>query len=249
MKLAIRFGDTGPEVSKLGRDLKQLGYLAGGATSTFDDSLRRAVKAFQVQNVDSLGRPLVVDGVVGPVTAWAITNRLGQVPTPASISSATPDVPAGGSATARAALAVAIDEMNAGNGEVGGNNMGPHVERYLNGIVGTPNDWCAGFVSFCFLASGKPMPFKYSVGARDILDQLKAKGWAVKPDSANPPLPGDIIVWWRQAPSSWKGHIGIVHSYDNGIVRTIEGNKTSNVGSFAYSLGAIDKLLGFARIP
>ncbi len=245
----MRFGDTGPGVSKLGRDLKQLGYFPGSPASTFDDALRRAVRAFQMQNVDSQGRPLVVDGVVGPVTEWAIANRLGHTTTPASAAASAPNVPAGGSATARAALAVAIAEMNAGHGEVGGNNMGPHVTRYLNGIVGTPNDWCAGFVSFCFSTSGQPMPFKYSVGARDILDQLKAKGWAVKPDNTHPPLPGDIIVWWRQAPSSWKGHIGIVHSYDNGIVRTIEGNKTSTVGSFVYTLGAIDKLLGFARVP
>ena len=245
----MRFGDTGPGVSKLGRDLKQLGYFLGSPANTFDDALRRAVRAFQMQNVDSQGRPLVVDGVVGPVTEWAIANRLGQTTTPASAAASAPNVPAGGSATARAALAVAIAEMNAGHGEVGGNNMGPHVTRYLNGIVGTPNDWCAGFVSFCFSTSGQPIPFKYSVGARDILDQLKAKGWAVKPDNTHPPLPGDIIVWWRQAPSSWKGHIGIVHSYDNGIVRTIEGNKTSMVGSFVYTLGAIDKLLGFARVP
>lgn len=247
--MTIRFGDTGPGVSRLARDLKQLGYFAGNPPGAFDDALRRAVKAFQMQNVDSLGRPLVVDGVVGPVTAWAIANRLGQTPTPASISGGAPNVPAGGSATARAALAVAINEMNAGHGEVGGNNMGPHVARYLNGIVGTPNDWCAGFVSFCFETSGQPMPFQYSVGARNILGQLETKGWGVKPSSAHPPIPGDIIVWWRQAPSSWKGHIGIVHSYDNGIVRTIEGNKTSKVASFAYTLGAIDKLLGFARVP
>lgn len=247
--MTIRFGDTGPNVAKLARDLKHLGFFSGNPTSSFDDSLRRAVKAFQMQNVDSLGRPLVVDGVVGPVTAWAIANRIGQTPTPASAVAAASSVPAGGSATARAALQVAINEMNAGHGEVGGNNMGPHVARYLNGIVGTPNDWCAGFVSFCFETSGHAMPFKYSVGARNILDQLKAKGWAVKPDNAHPPLPGDIIVWWRQAPSSWKGHIGIVHSYNNGIVRTIEGNKTSQVGSFIYTLGAIDKLLGFARVP
>jgi peptidoglycan hydrolase-like protein with peptidoglycan-binding domain len=242
--MTIRFGDTGPGVAKLGKDLKQLGYLVGNPTSTFDDALRRAVRAFQMQNVDSLGRPLVVDGIVGPVTAWAIANRVAQGPTPVSTGGAM-TVPAGGSTTARAALAVAVAEMNSGHGEVGGNNMGPHVAKYLNGIVGTPNDWCAG----CFKTSGQPMPFKYTVGARNILDQTKAKGWEVKPSSANPPMPGDIIVWWRQAPSSWKGHVGIVHSYQNGIVRTIEGNKTSQVGSFAYTLGAIDKLLGFARVP
>jgi hypothetical protein len=47
---------------------------------------------------------------------------------------------------------VAIDELNAGAGEEGGNNMGRWVRKYLQ-PAGLPegNSWCAGFVSWCFL--------------------------------------------------------------------------------------------------
>lgn len=242
--MILKKGSMGTDVKKLTSNLAKLGYYSGPATSTFDNEVFKAVRAFQMQSVDSVGRPLVVDGIAGPVTLGAIAMRLsGTTPSPPD----TPAMPAGGSATARGALKAALAEI--GNGEVGGNNLGPHVKKYLNGIIAPPADWCAGFVSFCFKNSGKPMPYNYSLGARNVLKQLKAKGWAVTPSDANPPLPGDVIVWWRVAPSSWEGHIGLVHSYSNGIIKTIEGNKTPKVASFNYTLGSINKLLGFARVP
>lgn len=243
----LKKGSTGSAVRQLSRDLKTLGYYSGAQTTLFDNEIWKAVRAFQMQNVDSAGRPLVVDGVVGPVTLASVAARLGgatPVQPPQQLAQ-----PAGGSATARGALAVALAEYAAGRGEQGGNNMGPDVAKYLNGILAPPANWCAGFVSYCFKNSGRPMPYTYSLGARDVLTQLKAKGWEVKPDAAHPPIPGDIIVWWRNAPSSWEGHIGIVLSYSGGIIETIEGNKTPKVGKFTYTLGAIEQLLGFARIP
>lgn len=246
----LKKNSTGPAVTQLCKDLKTLGYYSGPLTSTFDNDVLKAVKAFQMQNADAVGRPLAVDGIVGPVTAWAIQHELGNAQPAIVITPPGLGIPAsGGSATGRGALQAALAEMAAGHGEVGGNNMGPHVKKYLNGLVTTPNDWCAGFVSWCFKNSGQPMPFNYTVGARDVLKQFRNKGWGVSPTSASPPLPGDVIVWWRGAPSGWKGHAGIVHSYTHGIVRTVEGNKTPKVNSFNYSLGTIDRLLGFGRAP
>lgn len=243
----LRKGDTGSKVRELVKGLKQLGYYFGPETQTFDNEVWKAVRAFQMQNVDSAGRPLVVDGIAGPVTLAALKAELDDTTvsqTPSSIV-----MPAGGSATARGALKVAIAEFEAGHGEVGGNNRGPHVTKYLNGIIDPPAEWCAAFVSYCFKNSGQPMPYGYSLGARDVLKRMKDKGFGIEVDDAHPPLPGDVIVWWRVAPNGWKGHIGIVHSYANGLVHTIEGNKTPKVGKFTYTLGAIDKLLGFARVP
>src|SRR5690606_20973337 len=191
--------------------------------------------------------PLVVDGLVGPVTLGAIALRLAGGTT--SSPPVNTPLAAGGSATARGALRAAVAEYMAGAGESGGNNMGPDVAKYLSPILSPPADWCAGFVSYCFRNSGQPMPYNYSLGARDVLKQLTAKGWRVEPSQSNPPLPGDVIVWWRNSPTAWQGHIGLVHSYADGIVTTIEGNKTPKVGKFSYTLGAINRLLGFARVP
>ncbi|MDB5538956.1 MAG: hypothetical protein JWQ89_683 [Devosia sp.] len=240
-------GATGSKVRDLARNLKALGYYFGVETSTFDNEVWKAVRAFQMQGVDAVGRPLVVDGVVGPVTLAAIEAHLGG--TTISLPPASGPLAPGGSATARGALKAAIAELEAGHGEVGGNNKGPHVAKYLNGIIDPPAEWCAAFVSFCFKNSGQPMPYTYSLGARDVLKRMRDKGFGVKVDAANPPLPGDVIVWWRNAPDSWHGHVGLVHSYVDGLVHTIEGNKTPKVGKFTYTLGAIDKLLGFARVP
>lgn len=249
--MVLKRGSSGPAVTRLAQDLIQLGYHQATASATFDDALARSVKAFQMQNADSVGRPLVVDGAVGPVTAAAIDRRLGRA------QAAPPVVPAGGlampatggSATARGALQAALSELGSGCGEEGGNNRGPHVTRYLNGILAPPADWCAGFVSWCFQNSGHPMPYPYSLGARDVLKKLRDRGHGITPSDADPPLPGDVIVWWRGSPGGWQGHVGLVHSYADGIVRTVEGNKTPKVGTFTYTLASIDRLLGFARVP
>lgn len=241
----LRLGATGSNVRELSKTLKGLGYYFGVETATFDHAVWMAVRAFQMQNVDAVGRPLVVDGVAGPVTLAAIAARVdGPRVNPPVVSVS---MPGGGSATARGALKVAIEEI--GKGEEGGNNKGPHVKKYLNGIVDPPAEWCAAFVSYCFKNSGQPMPYGYSLGARDVLKRMKDKGFGIEVDAAHPPLPGDVIVWWRNAPSGWQGHVGIVHSYKDGLVHTIEGNKAPKVSKFTYTLGAIDKLLGFARVP
>ncbi len=246
----LKRNSQGPEVAALVEDLRALGYFSGARTDVFDLQVAQSVRALQMQGADIAGRPLVVDGIVGPVTRWVIDTRLGRLPRPRPAApAALPAPPKGGSATGRAALAVAMAELAAGHGEVGGDNRGPHVRRYLSGLVPEGSNWCAGFVSFCFRESGRPMPFTYSVGARDILRQMKAAGHLIHPTPQDPPQPGDIIVWWRGSPTSWMGHIGLVHSCEAGVLRTVEGNKTPKVGSFVYTLGAISKLLGFARAP
>ena len=78
--MLLKRGSSGPDVSRLAEQLVRLGYHPGPASASFDDALARAVKAFQMQNADSVGRPLVVDGIVGPVTAAAIARRLGDAP-------------------------------------------------------------------------------------------------------------------------------------------------------------------------
>lgn len=249
--MVLKRGSSGPAVAGLAQDLIQLGYHQGTPSADFGDALARAVKAFQMQNADSVGRPLVVDGVVGPVTAAAIARRLGRTqPAPPVVPAGGLAMPAtGGSPTARGALQAALGELTAGCGEIGGNNMGPHVARYLNRILAPPADWCAGFVSWCFQNSGQPMPYPYSLGARDVLKKLRDRGCAVTPTDDDPPQPGDVVCWWRGSPGGWQGHVGLVHSYADGIVRTIEGNKTPKVGTFTYTLASIDRLLGFARVP
>jgi hypothetical protein len=93
------------------------------------------------------------------------------------------------------------------------------------------------------------MPFPYTVGARNILQHFKKKGWTQAPNSDYSPKPGDVVVWWRESLSSGKGHIGLVHQVRDGFLYTIEGNKSPKVQGFSYVFCRMDKLLGFGQVP
>ena len=85
-------------------------------------------------------------------------------------------------------MKAAIGEVNAGAQEIGGDNRGPFVQKYLQ-PAGLPegNSWCASFVSWCVLqACGgvkERMPFTYCPGARALLKQFQDEGWAFAPQA------------------------------------------------------------------
>lgn len=249
MSLTLRKGDQGPQVAELQKLLTAKGYsvVAGGV---FDQPTYKAVRAFQSQNLDQNGQPLVVDGVAGPLTWWSLTHPKPDLQTLSAVDyREMPPPEMGGSKTGRAALAAAIGELKAGAGEVGGNNRGPWVRKYLHGLAEEGDSWCAGFVSWCFSQNPAGMSFKYTVGARNILDQFKKKGWAAGPKSGYAPQPGDIVVWWREKLAGWKGHVGLVHQMRDGYLYTIEGNKSPRVQGFPYVFSRMDQLLGFGHLP
>jgi len=75
---------------------------------------------------------------------WALENEVEVIAPPTGVDIR--KLPAsGGSELGRAALAAAIGQMKAGAREIGANNSGRFVEKYLAGIVDTPANWCAGF--------------------------------------------------------------------------------------------------------
>ncbi len=254
MALLLKKGDSGSEVLALQKLLTERGYPVE-AIGTFGPQTYRAVRAFQSQNLDQHGQPLVVDGKVGPLTWLSLTHPKPVIVTPSAIDYTTmPPPDAGGSVLGRAALGAAVGELKAGAGEIGGNNSGPWVKKYLAPArLAEGNFWCASFVSWCYLqVSGwekSAMPFAYCPGARNLLAEFKAKGWAYGPTTGYQPQPGDIVVWWRERLSGWRGHVGIVHQLMDGMLYTIEGNRSPNVQGFSYVFTQIDKLLGFGHVP
>ena len=242
----LKHGATGTRVRELTRLLVSRGFLAAEKTH-FDTPVKRAVEGFQARHIGPNGRPLVVDGVVGPLTWWALRHpsNTGLLNPP----DAAPSIPRGGSSVGRAALRIALAEMEAGSREIGGNNRGQFVAKYLNGIIDPPANWCAAFVSWCFDQTPQGIPFEYSLGARDIRTQFRRRGWAFDARDETP-QPGDIVAWWRGQPDSWMGHIGFVLRVQDGILYTVEGNKggfPAPVNTFDYVLSRMDRLLGFGR--
>ena len=247
----LSFSDTGPAVEELARLLVTRNFLAEPEVgSEFNRTLRQAVKDFQARHLDPRGRPLVVDGIVGPLTQWALThpdNAAPFQPLPKA-----PDPPPGPATRGRAALEIALLEIKSGAGEVNANNSGPSVEKYLSGRASTPANWCAAFVCWCFAQHPDPAPFRFTLGARGLRNTFRRRGWLIEPSAEHPLLPGDLVFWWRDQPSSWKGHVGLVHHVADGILYAVEGNKggfPAPVRVFDYVLARMERLLGFGRVP
>jgi len=249
MAKVLKKGDRGIDIEELQKLLVERSYPVD-VDGVFGLQTYRAVRAFQSQNLDQHGQPLVIDGVVGPLTWWSLTHPKPVIETPSAIDyHQMPPEEAGGSERERAALAAAIGELNAGAGEVGGNNSGPWVRKYLNGMAEEGSPWCAAFVSWCFLQNPLGIPFGYTLSAREMLSEFKDKGWAHEPGSGYEPQPGDIVVWWREKLRGWKGHVGIVHQLRDGILYSIEGNKSPQVQGFSYVFSRMERLLGYGHVP
>ncbi len=252
MGTVLKQGDQGPEVADVQRALVVRGYPVE-VDGVFGPQTVRAVKAFQSQHLDLRGQPLVVDGQVGPLTLWSLQHPDADHPQAVDFTKL-PPADAGGSVLGRAALGAAIAELKAGAREVGGNNRGPWVRKYLAPAgLEEGNSWCASFVSWCYLqACGgdkENMPFPFCPGARALLREFKDKGWGHAPGSGYEPEPGDLVVWWRVQLAGWEGHVGLVYQLTNGMLYTIEGNKSSRVQGFSYVFSRMDKLLGFGHVP
>ena len=69
----IRSGETDPElVGALATGLALRGYKVTSPPGIFDEAFAAIVRTFQSQHIDAAGRPLVVDGQVGPLTWGAL---------------------------------------------------------------------------------------------------------------------------------------------------------------------------------
>lgn len=254
MPSLLQKGDRGAGVKTLQTLLNDRGYPVD-VDDHFGAQTQRAVRAFQSQNLDQHGQPLVVDGKVGPLSWWSLTHRKPAIETPAAVDYAKmPAKKEGGGKTGRRALSAAIAEMKAGAREIGGNNRGPWVKKYLAPAgLDEGNSWCASFVSWCYReACGgdeNKMPFAYCPGARALLRQFKDRNWAHEPAEGYPPQPGDIVVWWRVCLAGWQGHVGLVHSLKDGMPYAIEGNRSPQAQGFSYVMSRMEKLPGFGHVP
>jgi hypothetical protein len=152
-----------------------------------------------------------------------------------------------------AALGVARSEL--GNGESGGNNVGPDVERYRAGHGGN-GAWCAAFVYFCIDAAfgelGHRNPIKRTHSARRLFGRVASTGSLVDLVDIQP---GDIVLWARGRTRSGKGHIGIVseviHNSAGAIVawHYIAGNEGRTPALVSEHNGhSRRRRIGFARL-
>ena len=144
------------------------------------------------------------------------------------------------------AASVAEGFADAGTHEVGGENHGQQVEKFLRGVglsAGAP--WCAAFVHYC---EGKAEAFLQTVGDKtvslpisfpvsgycpDYEDWARERGQWITVDQAQHglvvPQRGDLVLFYFSAKGR-VAHIGIVTGTFDGGVLTVEGNTSSGTG-------------------
>lgn len=131
---------------------------------------------------------------------------------------------------------------NVGVTEVGGNNRGPAVEKYLASVGCKPGDpWCAAFVRFRFEDAAKDLSLTLPKDFPDSGWTPDYKSWGVKnllwisqisaDDGVAVVKVGDLACFYFPAKNRI-AHIGIVvEVHDWGVV-TVEGNTGPDSGEF-----------------
>ncbi len=136
-------------------------------------------------------------------------------------------------------LKIAFGEL--GTEEISGKENNPEVLKYAKetGISGVTNDeiaWCSTFVNWVAMKAG----LQYTKKAN-------ARSWLNAGVKVTAPEPGDIVVFWRESPESWKGHVGIFlgFSVDKKRVYSLGGNQGNRVSVSAYR---VNNILSFQRL-
>lgn len=134
---------------------------------------------------------------------------------------------------------VAAQEL--GEKEIPGAAHNPRILQYareagLGWIDDDETPWCSIFVNWCAKQAGLQRSQRSS-----------ARSWLTVGTPIERPEPGDIVVFWRESPDSYKGHVGIFLGYSQDAARIycLGGNQGNQVSISAL---ACTYLLGFRRL-
>lgn len=97
--------------------------------------------------------------------------------------------------------------------------------------------WCAAFANAMLAEAG--------IRGTDRANARSFERWG---EAVADPREGDIVVFWRTDPSSWKGHVGFFVRFEvrgdrSGVV-VVGGNQSNAVSEAWYP---ISRLLAFRR--
>lgn len=223
-----RLGDADLErVRLIQSELNARGYGKLIVDGIFGSSTAQAVALFQAQS-ESRGRPLTVDGVVGPITWEALFGVVDVSKHDADLRS-----------ISALALNVAVTQIGVMESPVG-SNRGPEVDRYLQSVgidpAISPSPWCAAFVHWCFAtvseAQGRSNPCPRTASALQIwrlagMHGCRRISQATAIEEPDQVVPGCVFVIDT---GGGHGHVGLVESQIGGTFQTIEGNTNAAGG-------------------
>ncbi|EJL32711.1 TIGR02594 family protein [Caulobacter sp. AP07] len=84
--------------------------------------------------------------------------------------------------------------------------------------------WCGLFVAHCIGSTLTTEPL--------VSDPLGARSW-LRFGGPCTPQPGAVLVFWREKPEGWKGHVGFYAGENGGNLYVLGGNQANSV-SFAW---------------
>lgn len=187
-------------IKRIQQALLQHGFAVGLVDGVWGRRTIAAVKAFQEK------KGLAADGIVGPKTAAVLFA--GEVEP--------------NTGTLLPWLAEATNLV--GTKEVLGSRSNPIILNWADELdarySGDDIPWCGLFVAHCV---GSTMPEEILPG-----NPLGARQWEKFGDPTEPRF-GAILVFWREARSSWKGHVGFYTGEDAHAFRILGGNQSDKV--------------------
>ena len=115
----------------------------------------------------------------------------------------------------------------------------PEIIKYAGSIgqIWVKTDetaWCSAFISCSCMWATLP----YS-------KELDARSWLKIGKNTDSPELGDIVVFWRSSPESWKGHVGIFIRQTKSWVYMLGGNQGNKVCIKAYNKS---RVLGYRTL-
>lgn len=109
-------------------------------------------------------------------------------------------------------------------------------EAGFKNITDDETPWCSIFINWCCEKAGLQRSHK-----------ANARSWLYVGKTVESPFTGDIVVFWRENPNSWKGHVGIFMGYSKSRneVFVLGGNQRNCVSIQSYDAS---KVLAFQRL-
>ena len=203
--------------------LRSVGVLIDGR---FGAATEQAVRLFQHQN--SLGVTGAVDDMTWNALITPYTGAIAPVQSQSGLLS-------------DAVLACAERHLAANAREVGGQNRGPWVRLYMNGLDGRPFAWCAGFATYCVhqaaasIGVAPPLPRVFGVPRLAKIARARNR-LLLKPATGQRAsiAPGSLFVV-RGGKHGWS-HVGIVAGVQGDVFTTIEGNSNDDLQTNSYEV-------------
>lgn len=126
-----------------------------------------------------------------------------------------------------------------GLSEIDGPSNNPHIIEFFHDIgyewVKDENvAWCSASLNYFAKQNGYERSGK-----------LDARSWLKVGETVTEPQVGDVVVFWRNKPDGWEGHVALYINSNDKLIWCLGGNQGNSLSVSAYPK---NRLLGYRRL-